>query len=88
MGGSRPGSVAEIDRFIDLLSAACTDAGMHATLEKILSLPDERREALIRKLVADMRERQAPEDFVAAIACLVDTAIAEKAYEVIFNCRR
>lgn len=79
-------SVAEIGRFIDLLSVACEDAEMYATLDKILSLPDERRIALIQRLVADMRGRSAPEDFVAAIACLQDTEVAEKAYAVIFQC--
>jgi hypothetical protein len=31
---------------------------------------------------------RAPKDFVEAIACLMDDAVAEKAYEVIFKCRR
>jgi hypothetical protein len=31
---------------------------------------------------------RAPQDFVQAIACLMDDAVAEKAYEVIFRCGR
>jgi len=30
----------------------------------------------------------APHDFITAIACLADDAVAEKAYEVIFQCSR
>jgi len=88
MWGRRPKSVAEIDRFIDLLSVACEDSGVHATLDKILTLPDGQREVVIQSLLADMRRAGAPKDFMAAIACLADTAVAEKAYEVIFNCRK
>lgn len=84
----RSKSVADIDSFIVLLNAACADDAMNATLEKILSLPDEQRMVLINRLVVDMRSKHAPEDFVAAIACLVDTPVAVKAYEVIFKCRR
>jgi len=31
---------------------------------------------------------QAPRDFITAIACLLDNQVAEKAYEVIYKCRR
>jgi hypothetical protein len=88
MWGRRAKTVAEVDRFIDLLMVACEDSSVHATLDKILTLPDERRAAVIQSLLADMRKADAPKDFMAAIACLADTAVAEKAYEVIFNCRK
>ncbi len=84
----RPKPVSEIDRFIDLLSVACKDDGIYAALEQIIAQPDDRRVALIQRLVMDMRKAEAPQDFVAAIACLVDAAVAEKAYEVIFKCRK
>jgi hypothetical protein len=32
--------------------------------------------------------KEAPKDFIEAIACLLDDAVAEKVYEVIFQCRR
>jgi len=81
-------SVAEVEGFITLLRVACEEQDVHQRLEEILSLPDERRKTVIQALLLSMRSGRAPEDFVAAIACLIDTEIAEKAYEVIFKCKR
>ncbi|MGC2519316.1 MAG: hypothetical protein WA373_09470 [Burkholderiales bacterium] len=83
-----PGSVAEIESFITMLRVACEDASVNARLEKLLSLPDHERRGLVHTWVSDMLIARAPQDFVAAIACLSDDRIAEKAYEVIFKCRR
>jgi hypothetical protein len=38
--------------------------------------------------VSDLLIKQAPSDFVEAIACLSNDEVAEKAYEVIYHCRR
>jgi hypothetical protein len=38
--------------------------------------------------VNDLLIAGARKDFVQAVACLMDDRVAEKAYEVIFNCRR
>ena len=81
-------TVAEIEGFITLLRAACDDAKMNASLQKLLALPDSRRRQLVRTWVADLRSKQAPVDFVEAIACLYDDGVAEKAYQVIFECSR
>jgi hypothetical protein len=83
-----PRSVADIDSFITMLHVACEDASVNARLEKLLALPDDARRGLVHTLVSDMLIARAPKDFVAAIACLEDDAIAEKAYEAIFKCRR
>jgi hypothetical protein len=83
-----PRTVAEVDGFITLLRVACEDPSINARLEQILALPDERRQALLHTLVSDMLIAKAPKDFVEAIACLMDDAVAEKAYEVIFRCAR
>jgi len=83
-----PRSVAEIGSFITMLCVACEDASINERLEKLLSLPDGERRGVVHAWVSDMLIAQAPKDFVAAIACLSDDRIAEKAYEVIFKCRR
>jgi hypothetical protein len=83
-----PKSVGEIESFITMLSAACDDASVHARLERLLSMPDPKRQAVVRAWVNDLLIAQAPGDFVQAIACLLDDRVAEKAYEVIFQCRR
>jgi hypothetical protein len=81
-------TVGEIEGFINLLRAACEDQKMNAALEKLLSLPDEKRRALVHSWVSDLLVEQAPKDFTEAIACLLDDAVAERAFEVIFQCRR
>lgn len=83
-----PNSVGEIETFITMLRTACEDKKMHAWLERLLSMPDQKRQALVHSWVNDMLIAQAPRDFVQAVACLLDDRVAEKAYEVIFNCQR
>jgi hypothetical protein len=83
-----PKSVGEIETFITMLTAACADGAVHARLEKLLSMPDQRRQDVVHAWVRDLLIAKAPRDFVQAIACLLDDRIAEKAYEVIFKCRR
>jgi hypothetical protein len=83
-----PRTVGEIDGFVNLLLAACDDAKINTALERLLAMPDEKRKLLVHNWVSDLLIKKAPGDFVQAIACLEDDAVAEKAYEVIFNCRR
>ena len=83
-----PQSVAEIDSFVTMLQAACTDEKVNARLEKLLSMPDEKRQAVVHAWVSDLLIAEAPRDFVQAIACLLDDRVAEKAYEVIYHCKR
>ena len=80
--------VSNIDGFIDMLRAACEDKYMNDTLERILSQPDKKRKEIVLLLIEDMTNKSAPNTLVEAIACLTDTAIAEKAYEVIYQCAR
>jgi len=81
-------SVADIESFITLLRVACEDSQINARMERLLSLPDAQRQAVVQSWVSDMLVAKAPRDFVKAIACLSDDRIAEKAYEVIYQCRR
>ena len=83
---SLPASVGDIDSFITLLRSACSDDLVYQRLEKLLSLPDDRRRALIQKWVGDLVVQRAPVEFIRAIACLLDDQVAEKAYEVIYRC--
>jgi hypothetical protein len=83
-----PKSVAEVEGFITMLRVACEDEKINSQLERILSLPDSNRQSLIQMWVSDLLVAGAPKDFIAAIACLADDQVAEKAYEVIFQCKR
>jgi len=61
---------------------------MYVTLERLLCMPDQKRQALVHAWVNDMLIAEAPRNFIQAVACLLDDRVAEKAYEVIFKCRR
>jgi hypothetical protein len=74
--------------FITMLLTACENKKVYSALEKLLSLPDEKRQAAVHSWVNDLLIARAPKDFVAAIACLLDDQVAEKAYEAIYQCRR
>ena len=80
--------MGEIEGFITLLQAACADDKVNAPLAKLLSMPDGVRRTLVYSWVSDLVTKGAPREFVEAIACLHDDAVAEKAYEVIYRCRR
>ena len=81
-------TVGDEEGFIALLRAACDDRAINGTLEKLLSLPDEHRKVLVHSWVSELVVNGAPQEFVRAIACLLDDRVAEKAYEVIFQCSR
>ena len=53
-----------------------------------LSQPDDRRRAIVARLLERLRERNAPQKLIEAMACLLDDVVAEKAYEVIFQCAK
>ncbi len=88
MSHTPPKTVADLESFVDLLKAACHDPRINVTLEKLLSMPDEKRQGLVHTWVTDMMIAGAPQNFIQAIACLMDDAIAEKAYEAIYHCKR
>jgi hypothetical protein len=81
-------SVAEVESFITMLQVACEDKHINGVLERLLSQPDGPRRALVHSWVSDLLIKQAPNDFIEAIACLSDDEVAEKAYEVIYHCKR
>ncbi len=88
MTANPPRSVAEIEGFVGLLKAACEDPQINATLERLLVMSDQQRQGVVHAWVTDLLIAEAPREFVQAVACLIDDAIAEKAYEVIYRCRR
>ncbi|MEA3193635.1 MAG: hypothetical protein QOD26_1968 [Betaproteobacteria bacterium] len=83
-----PDISAEINSLVTMLMAACEDAGMNETLDMLLSQPDDQRQYVVRELVQRMRASKAPQALIEAFLPLLDDAMAEKAYEVIFQCRR
>jgi hypothetical protein len=88
MTANAPKTVGEIDTFITMLRTACEDKKVYERLERLLSMPEQKRQAVVHSWVNDMLIAKAPRDFIQAIACLLDDRVAEKAYEVIFKCQR
>jgi hypothetical protein len=88
MPGTPRRSVAEVEGFVSLLMAACNDSTVNATLERLLSMPDDKRRNLVHVWVSDLLIEGAPRDFIQAVGCLMDDAVAERAYEVIYKCKR
>jgi hypothetical protein len=83
-----PKTIGDVEGFINLLLAACEDHAMNETLQILLAQPDERRRAIVYRLLERLRERKAPAPLIEAMSCLLDDGAAEKAYEVIFQCDR
>lgn len=83
-----PRSVADIEGFVGLLKAACDDPRINATLERLLAMPDAQRQGVVHAWVTDLLIAEAPRDFIAAVGCLIDDAVAERVYAVIYQCRR
>ncbi len=88
MTSPAPRSVADIEGFVGLLKAACEDPQINTTLERLLAMPDAQRQGVVHAWVSDLLIAKAPREFIEAVACLMDDAVAEKAYAVIYQCRR
>ena len=78
----------EINSLVAMLMAACEDAGMNETLDMLLSRPDDERKYVVRELVLRLQTDKAPQALIEAFLPLLDDAIAERAYGVIYQCRR
>lgn len=75
-----------VDHLVDLLRAACEDAGMNDILERLLSQPEERRQLLVRELLADLQAQGAPQELIAAFTPLLDNTVADTAWRVLYRC--
>jgi hypothetical protein len=85
---ANPRTFGEVDGFITMLLAACEDRGMNETLEMLLSQPDTVRRTVVYRLLDRLKANAAPASLIDAVACLLDDAAAEKAYEVIYQCAK
>lgn len=83
-----PRSVADIEGFVGLLKAACDDPQINTTLERLLVMPDAQRRGVVHAWVTDLLIAEAPREFIEAVGCLIDDAVAEQTYAVIYQCRR
>lgn len=71
------------DPFVTLIRVAQEDTEIRERLFTILSQNKFNRESILNSYLEDMRLNQAPQDFISAIACLLDDDIAEKALQIL-----
>ncbi|MEW6265866.1 MAG: hypothetical protein AB1641_22570 [Thermodesulfobacteriota bacterium] len=79
----RPKTVGDHEAFINLVQVAGEDEEIRKRLTAILEQEPFHRKSLLNTWINDMKMRQAPADFVAAIAMLLDDQVAEKLMEVL-----
>ena len=87
MNTHTPRSVADIEGFVGLLKAACEDPQINASLQRLLAMPDAQRKGVVHVWITDLLIAEAPREFIEAVGCLADDAIAEQAYAVIYQCK-
>ena len=71
-----------------MLIVACEDATINNTLQSLLSQPNQARKCALLILLERLRKDRAPSDLIEAVVCLLDDAVAEKAFEAIYHCER
>lgn len=76
-------SVADNPAFVTLIQVARENSVIGDQLRRILTLDPFNRKSALGTFVERMRYQQAPEPFVAAIASLMDDAVAEKVLELL-----
>ena len=87
--GEQSVTFGEVEGFIDMLLAACEDKSMNATLEMLLRSRIEKRKAIVHRLLDRLKEKaDAPQALIRRWRAPWTTTPAEKAYAVIFQCKR
>jgi hypothetical protein len=81
-------SAADQKLFISLIRVAQKDAGIRDRLRAILHQPAFHRKSMLHTLIAELKMQSAPAEFIRAIACLLDDAVARKARELLDDSRQ
>jgi len=79
----RKESAGENDPFVTLIRVAQEDDEIRQRLFTILTQDKFNRESILNSYLEEMRLKQAPAEFISAIACLLDDDIAQKALEIL-----
>jgi hypothetical protein len=76
-------SIAGNEAFVTLIQVAQEDPDVKEQLSSILRLNDFHRKSALNTFLQEMQLKQAPKEFVSAIASLLDDEIAKKALEML-----
>lgn len=79
----RPVSAGDNETFVLLIQVAREDPEIRDQLLTILSLESLKRRSALCTLLKDLKLKQAPQEFVSAIACFLDDSVAEKALAIL-----
>jgi len=68
---------------VTLIRVAQEDVGIKKHLLAILSQNKFNRESILNSYLEELRLKQASQEFISAIACLLDDDVAEKVLEIL-----
>jgi hypothetical protein len=69
--------------FVTFMQVAKEDPDIRRVLLGILSQDEFNRSSILNTYIEEMRYKGAPESFVAALACLLDKDVAQRAYDLL-----
>ena len=76
-------SVGDNQSFVVLMRVAQEDTAIRQQLVTILSRNAFHRKSILNSYVDDLRFKKAPPEFISAVACLLDDAVAERALDLL-----
>ena len=76
-------SIAENEDFITLIRVAQEDSEIKSQLSSILALDAFNRKSALNTFLEELRLRQAPKEFISAIATLLDEEVAEQVLKIL-----
>ena len=76
-------AAGENEPFVALMRVAQEDPEIQSQLIFILSQNRFNRVSILNSYIENLRLRQAPRDFISALACLLDDDIAQKALKIL-----
>ena len=76
-------SIGENEPLVTLIRVAQEDVEIKRHLLAILSQNKFNRESILNSYLEELRLKQAPQEFISAIACLLDDDVAEKVLEIL-----
>jgi hypothetical protein len=75
--------IGENEPLVTLIRVAQEDVEIKRHLLAILSQNKFNRESILNSYLEELRLKQAPQEFISAIACLLDDDVAEKVLEIL-----
>ena len=76
-------SIAENEDFITLIRVAQEDSEIKSQLSSILALDSFNRKSALNTFLEELRLRQAPKEFILAMATLLDEEVAEQVLKIL-----